>query len=76
MLEQNAGPTQLEPESAGPPGTGDAAGSMASPTDDMATNRAERIREIAYSLYEERGGLDGYDLEDWLKAEASFPANR
>jgi hypothetical protein len=28
------------------------------------------IRELAYRLYEERGRVDGRDLEDWLEAEA------
>lgn len=30
---------------------------------------AERIRERAYQLFEERGGKLGHDLEDWLQAE-------
>lgn len=29
-----------------------------------------RIAETAYELYEQRGRSDGYDLDDWLKAEA------
>lgn len=29
-----------------------------------------RIAETAYKLYEQRGRADGYDVEDWLKAEA------
>jgi hypothetical protein len=28
------------------------------------------IRELAFSLYEQRGRRDGHDLEDWLEAEA------
>jgi hypothetical protein len=32
--------------------------------------RNNNIRELAYRLYEERGRLDGRDLEDWLEAEA------
>jgi len=28
-----------------------------------------RIAAQAYSFYEQRGYEDGYDLEDWLKAE-------
>jgi hypothetical protein len=32
--------------------------------------RRSNIRELAYRLYEERGRLDGRDLEDWLEAEA------
>ena len=27
------------------------------------------IRELACKLYEERGRVDGYDLQDWLQAE-------
>jgi uncharacterized protein HemX len=30
----------------------------------------ERVRERAYAFYEQRGRVDGYDLEDWLRAEA------
>jgi hypothetical protein len=29
-----------------------------------------RIREAAYLLYEQRGGVDGHDVDDWLEAEA------
>ena len=29
----------------------------------------EQIRHRAYELYEARGGEDGRDLEDWLRAE-------
>lgn len=29
-----------------------------------------RIAKTAYELYEQRGRADGYDLDDWLKAEA------
>ncbi|MDE3052201.1 MAG: DUF2934 domain-containing protein [Nitrospirota bacterium] len=28
------------------------------------------IATKAYELYEQRGRIDGYDLDDWLKAEA------
>lgn len=33
-------------------------------------NRLERIRELAYASYEARGCIDGYALDDWLRAEA------
>lgn len=33
-------------------------------------NIEEQIRARAYQLYEERGRLDGYDAEDWLRAES------
>lgn len=32
--------------------------------------RDEIIRQTAYSLYEARGYIGGYDLDDWLQAEA------
>ncbi|MGE0311691.1 MAG: DUF2934 domain-containing protein [Lautropia sp.] len=35
-----------------------------------AGSRDEMIRQAAYSFYEQRGCVDGYDLEDWLNAEA------
>jgi Protein of unknown function (DUF2934) len=35
-------------------------------------NLQEEIRDRAYELYEQRGRLDGFDLEDWLQAEAEF----
>jgi hypothetical protein len=35
-------------------------------------NLQEEIRDRAYELYEQRGGLDGFDLEDWLQAEAEI----
>jgi hypothetical protein len=31
---------------------------------------AEEVARIAYQLYEQRGRQDGYDMEDWLQAEA------
>lgn len=34
--------------------------------------RSSSIRELAYRLYEDRGRVDGRDLEDWLEAEAIF----
>ena len=30
----------------------------------------EQIRRRAYELYEQRGGEDGRELDDWLQAEA------
>ena len=34
------------------------------------TDIEERIRRRAYEIYEQRGRIDGLDLEDWLQAEA------
>jgi hypothetical protein len=30
----------------------------------------EEVRRRAYQIYEERGMLNGFELEDWLEAEA------
>ncbi len=30
-----------------------------------------RIRNRAYQLYEQRGSIDGFALDDWLQAEAA-----
>jgi len=32
----------------------------------------DQIRVRAYQLYEERGKLEGHDLEDWLQAKAEL----
>jgi hypothetical protein len=32
----------------------------------------ERIRQRAYELYEQRGKVDGFALDDWLRAEAEI----
>lgn len=32
----------------------------------------EHVRRRAYELYEERGKVDGFEVEDWLQAEAEF----
>lgn len=29
----------------------------------------EEIAKLAYELYEERGRVHGYDVDDWLEAE-------
>jgi hypothetical protein len=34
-----------------------------------SSDAQERIRAIAYQLYEARGRSDGYDVDDWLQAE-------
>jgi hypothetical protein len=33
-------------------------------------DREEKIRQTAYALYEARGFVSGFELEDWLTAEA------
>jgi hypothetical protein len=36
------------------------------------TDVNEQVRRRAYELYEERGKVDGFEVEDWLQAEAEF----
>jgi hypothetical protein len=36
----------------------------------------EQIAKEAYQLYLERGGHDGYDHEDWLRAEVIVESRR
>ena len=33
-------------------------------------NGHEEVARVAYELYEQRGRVEGHDLDDWLKAEA------
>ena len=35
-------------------------------------NLADQIRRRAYELYEARGREEGYELDDWLHAEAEI----
>ncbi len=35
-----------------------------------------QIRQRAYELYQERGGEDGHDLDDWLCAEAEITSKK
>jgi hypothetical protein len=39
---------------------------------DLASDIEERIRLRAYDLYERRGRVDGFALDDWLQAEAEL----
>jgi len=36
----------------------------------------DEIARRAYELYLERGGQDGHDVEDWLRAEAELVPGR
>ena len=29
----------------------------------------EEVKKVAYDMYESRGRIHGYDMEDWLEAE-------
>lgn len=39
-----------------------------------AENRRQRIAVRAYELYEARGCVDGFDMQDWLQAESEISA--
>jgi hypothetical protein len=36
----------------------------------------EQVRQRAYELFEERGMVGGYDLDDWLQAEQEMKASQ
>ena len=36
----------------------------------QSTDIEDRIRHRAYQLYEQRGTVDGFALDDWLQADA------
>jgi DUF2934 family protein len=36
---------------------------------DLPSDIEERIRQRAYELYEQRGRIKGFALDDWLRAE-------
>lgn len=61
-----AGPRDLP---AGAQAADAAPGAVESCSDEQDA-RETRIREAAYRLYEQRGGGDGRDIDDWLEAEA------
>ena len=37
--------------------------------------REQKIRNLAYEIYLQRGGQSGYELEDWLQAERKLSAS-
>jgi len=37
-----------------------------------SNDATERIRQRAYEWYEQRGRVDGFALDDWLRAEADI----
>ena len=39
-------------------------------TAESTNDRQEQIRRRAYELFEQRGGDDGHELDDWLQAES------
>ncbi len=43
---------------------------------DSAQDVQEEIRMRAFELYEQRGKLEGFDLQDWLQAEEEITGGR
>lgn len=39
-------------------------------------NVEEEIRRRAYELFEARGGVEGHELDDWLRAEEEIRGNK
>ncbi len=39
---------------------------------DPKSPTTEQVQQRAFELYLERGGEDGYDVEDWLAAESEL----
>jgi hypothetical protein len=50
---------------------------MPKPNDDRPTGRPsdEDIAKRAYEIYLQRGSLPGYEVDDWLQAEAELTAS-
>ncbi|MGA3103341.1 MAG: DUF2934 domain-containing protein [Terriglobales bacterium] len=42
----------------------------------VAADLEEQVRERAYQLYQERGEVPGFEVEDWLQAEAEILAGQ
>ncbi len=60
---KQAGAAASAPDMAG----GDGLGSGTAPVEQAPSN--EEIARLAYELYVQRGGVNGYHLEDWYEAE-------
>jgi len=51
-------------------------GTRTSSEEEIPIQVKQRIAEVAYRLYEERGREPGHELEDWLEAERRVLGNR
>jgi hypothetical protein len=40
------------------------------------SNLEQEIRKRAYELFEARGGVEGHDVEDWLRAEEEIMGSK
>ena len=57
------------------PGRRDSANASAKPARASAAND-ETIARRAHELFQQRGGLHGHDLDDWLEAERQISSLR
>lgn len=46
------------------------------PLDQASPELEQQIRCRAYELYEERGRTDGYEVDDWLRAESEVTSGK
>ena len=49
--------------------------SVSRPAEDIPPQVRQRIAELAYRLYEQRGRQPGRELDDWLEAERRIFGN-
>jgi hypothetical protein len=47
-------------------------GKPRSPKPDFSSDIGERIRQRAYELYQQRGRVEGFALDNWLQAETEI----
>lgn len=72
MKSKQPRPTSSRKRTASPTNKSSARGSRGPQLTTASREAAElqaRIAKRAYELFEQRGGQDGYALEDWLQAE-------
>ncbi|HKS74757.1 MAG TPA: DUF2934 domain-containing protein [Terriglobales bacterium] len=44
--------------------------------DQASPQLEQQIRSRAYELYEQRGRTDGYEVDDWLRAETEITSGK
>ena len=44
--------------------------------DQVSPQLEQQIRSRAYELYEQRGRTDGYEVDDWLRAETEITSGK
>ena len=74
----NVNPNTILPADTTPVSTSDMVGGTArnSVIEGNETINIDDIRQRAYELYEERGGVPGNDAEDWFRAEQEVRSRR